>query len=213
VRRSRCHDVEDLRAATDDEVILAWLQAEMQSPRFAQSYQPLPWETAADTAYIKQIIETPNVGDPAESFIRKTILAVARGFGCGRYIFTGLTNDITWRRVRFTTDEIGQMFYANNVASWRTLSATLRVSEGAERVRDIQPQDDYVQIIALAQKIHDSDLPSLPEIICLSRPDGDISVMEGHSRATAFVMEAAKCAEGVEAYVGAGASVANWIYL
>jgi hypothetical protein len=206
--------VEDLRAATDNEMILAWLQAEIDSPRFAQAYRPLPWETPEDTAYIRQIIKLADVGDPAENYIRKMKLALGRGYGLGRFIFAGLTNDITWRRVRFTTDEIGQMLYANNVASWRTLAPTLRVSEGAERVREIRPQDDYVQIIALAQTIHDSDLPpDLPEIICLSRPDGDFSVMEGHSRATAFVMEAAKYGEGVEAYVGSGPSVANWHYL
>ena len=116
--------------------------------------------------------------------------------------------------MRFATEEIGQILYANNVASWRTLAPMLRVSEGAARVREIQPQRDYVQIIALARKIHDNDLPlPLPEIICLSRPDGDISVMEGHGRATAFVMEAAKYPQGIETYVGAGPSVAKWLYL
>jgi hypothetical protein len=206
--------VEDLRAATDDEVILAWLQAEIESPRFAQSYRALPWDTAKDTAYIKQIVKTADLGNQAENYIRKMKLALGRGFGLGRYIFTGLTNDIVWRRVRFTTDEIGQMLYANNVEGWRRLAPSLRVSEGAERVRDIQPGDDYVQIIALAKQIHDNDPPPpLAEIICLRRPDGDVSVMEGHSRATAFVMEAAKYPDGIEAYVGTGPSVANWMYL
>ena len=80
----------DIRAATDNEVILAWPQAEIESPRFAQSYRLFPWETAEDSAYIKQIIETPDLGDRAENYIRKTKLAAARSFGSGRYIFTGL---------------------------------------------------------------------------------------------------------------------------
>jgi hypothetical protein len=205
--------MEDLRAATDDEVILAWLQAEIESPRFAQSYA-FPWETAQDVAFIKHMIDAPDLGDPAQNYIRKTKLAAARGYGWGRYIFTGLGNDLAWRRVRFTTNEIGQMLYANRVDSWRTLAPTLKVSEGAARVRDIQPQDDYAYIVALAQKIHDTNpAPRFPEIICLHRPGGDESVMEGHGRATAFVMEAVKYPNGIEVYLGSGPSVANWVYL
>jgi hypothetical protein len=129
-------------------------------------------------------------------------------------IFRGLANDITWRRTKFTTDEIGQMLYANKVPEWLKLAPTLRVSEGALRVNDMQPPDPYKQIFSLAKGIHDAEAPpQLPEIICLRRPDGGIFVMEGHSRATAFVIEAAKYPDGVEAYLGSGPSVASWFHL
>jgi hypothetical protein len=108
------------------------------------------------------------------------------------------------------------MRYANNVATWTVLApASLTVSEGARRVATIQPRDPtYDYIVTLAKAIHDSPKPLLlPEIICLRRPDGGISVMEGHSRATAFVMGAATFPNGIEAYLGSGPSVANWAYL
>jgi hypothetical protein len=206
--------VEDLRAATDKEVVLAWLQAELfDSSRFAANYFG-PWETPLERAFVRRLIDSPDLADDAENYIRKTKLAIVRGFGWSGILFQGLTDDITWRRVRFTTDEIGQMLYANNVPSWRYLAPSLRVAEGAHRVANIQPQNAYTYIVAIAQKIHDSDLaPAFPEIICLQRPDGEVSVMEGHGRATAFVKEAAKFPDGIDVYLGSGPSVAHWRYL
>jgi hypothetical protein len=72
--------VEDLGPATDHEVIVAWLRAEIESPRFANAFR-YPWDTTEDRAYLKQIIETPDLDDPAQNHIRKTRLATGRGYG------------------------------------------------------------------------------------------------------------------------------------
>jgi hypothetical protein len=202
-----------LGAATDDQVIVAWLQAEIDSPRFEDLYFG-PWESPGDVAFVKQVVKTPNLGDPAENYIRRTKLAVVRGFGWDHALFKGLARDVTWRRVRFTTDEIADMLYARHV-DWATLAPeTRRVSEGAAKVAAFRPADKFAYILILAQQIRDNDPPpSFPEIICLRRPDGAISVMEGHGRATAYVKEAGKLPGGIEAYLGSGASVARWLYL
>jgi len=205
--------VQDLGAATDDQVILAWLQAEIESPRFEEKYVG-PWETAEDLAIVREIIAEPDLVDPAENFIRRTKLAVVRGFGWGQLLFRGLTNDVAWRRVKFTVGEIGNMRYARH-PDWMALAPNTRqVSEGAASVDAVQPPDKYAYILALAQQIHENDPPpSFPEIICLRRPDGGMSVMEGHGRATAYVKELGKYPDGIEAYLGSGPSVAQWLYL
>ena len=53
----------------------------------------------------------------------------------------------------------------------------------------------------------------MPEIIALRRPDGHLVILEGHARATAIALEAHRFPNGVDVYVGAGPSVANWPYL
>ena len=205
--------MKDLRAATDDEVILAWLQAEIASSRF-RAYFLGPSPSDEQMRMVNRLVFNPNLRDARENAIRRRALTAVRGFGVGTYIFRGLGTDIVWRKMRFAIEEVGQMLYANNVATWSTLAPTLRVSEGAERVHLMQPPDDYVQIIAIAKSIHDARRPpEFPEIICLRRPDGGVSLMEGHSRATAFVMEGERYPNGIVAYVGSGPSVANWFYL
>jgi hypothetical protein len=205
--------MQDLGPASDDQVILAWLKAEIDSPRFEEKYV-FPWESAQDLALVKNMIATPNLADPMENYIRKTKLAVVRGFGWGQMIFSGLTNDVTWLRAKFTIDEVREMLYARHV-DWIALAPdTRRVFEGAAKVGAFQPPDKFAYILVLAQQIHDNDPPpSFPEIICLRRPDGGTSVMEGHGRATAYATEAAKYPDGIEAYLGDGASIAHWLYL
>ena len=56
-------------------------------------------------------------------------------------------------------------------------------------------------------------MPVLPEIICLRRPDDSrLVIMEGHTRATAIMLEAHRIPQA-NVYVGASPSVASWAYL
>jgi hypothetical protein len=108
------------------------------------------------------------------------------------------------------------MLYANNVPTWTTLAPnTLLVSEGAQNVDHIPTNEDAnMHILSLARTIcHTNPVPHYPEIICLNRPDGRISVMEGHTRSTAFVIEAHRLRAGVDIYLGDSGSVATWAYL
>jgi hypothetical protein len=67
-------------------------------------------------------------------------------------------------------------------------------------------------VLSLASGICHTD-KKVPEIIALRRPDGGLVILEGHARATAIVLEAHRFPHGVHAYVGEGASVANWPFL
>ena len=112
--------MEDLGAVSDDQVILAWLQAEIESPPFQ--------------AYL--------VGDPPKPSHLARALALAR-------------------------------------------NADLDSAENnAERRR-----------------------------VCLRMPDGAVSLLEGHTRATAMVMEGHMLPRGVGAFVGESPSINCWTYL
>jgi hypothetical protein len=207
--------MDDLGAATDDQVILAWLQAEIESPPF-QSYligdPPRPSHLARGMA----LARNPDLENAEHNAERRRIIASAHGFGQGSLIFAGLEDDIDWRRTRASIADVAAMLYSNRNATWTTLApATRSVAEGAANAARVFSGDDTnMHILSLARIIsHAEAAPALSELICLRRPDGTISLLEGHTRATAMVLEGHKLPEGVEAYIGDSPSIANWAYL
>src|SRR6266851_4494348 len=200
--------MQDLGPATDDQVILAWLQAERKSPRFQNNVRA----DAATLAAIEEAAKNPDLTDPQQNDLRRQVIAGTRGFGQGTLLFRGLANDIAWRRAHVSIAEVGAMLYANSVVGWRTLApTTLLVREGASNAGRIPADggDTNMHILSIARDIcHTDPVPQYPELICLRRPDGRISVMEGHSRATAYVLEDHRLPDGVDIYLGNSASIA-----
>ncbi|HEX2646579.1 MAG TPA: hypothetical protein VHO95_05085 [Candidatus Dormibacteraeota bacterium] len=205
--------MDDLGAATEDQVILAWLQAEIESADF-QAYVIGNPPNPANLSLALKAARSPDLRDQTQNELRRQIITSIYGFGKGTGSFEGLTDDIKWRRVNLTTDEVAEMFYARRDGAWHLLSpATRKVAEGATNVGHVYTGDQTnMVVLSLASGICHSD-KRLPEIIALRRPDGHLVILEGHARATAIVLEAHRFPHGVHAFVGEGASVANWPYL
>jgi hypothetical protein len=205
--------VDDLGAATEDQVILAWLQAEIESPDF-QAYVIGNPPNPANLSLALKAARSPDLRDQTQNDLRRQIITSMYGFGQGVGSFQGLGNDIRWRRVRLATDEVGELLYARQGSAWPILApATRKVAEGATNVGHVFTGDSTnMVVLSLATGICHSD-KKVPEIIALRRPDGHLVILEGHARATAIVLEAHRFPDGVDVYVGAGASVANWPFL
>jgi hypothetical protein len=207
--------MDDLGSASDDQVILAWLQAEVGSQAF-QAYLVGDPPNPARLSRALTLARTPDLESPEQNAERRDIIGEAHGFGRGAMIFAGVADDVTWRRFKVSIAEVGEMLYSSRGMAWTTLApATRRVSEGASNADRIYSGDQTsMNILALARNIcHSQSKPELSPIICLRRPDGTVSLVEGHSRATAYVMEAHKLEDGVVAYIGESASIVNWAYL
>jgi hypothetical protein len=207
--------MKDLGVASDDQVILAWLQAEIESPPF-QSYlvgdPPKPSHLARALA----LARNADLDNSEQNIERRRIIASAHGFGRGALIFAGLEDDVTWHRVRATIDDVSAMLYSNRNATWTTLApATRTVAEGAANAPRVFSGDGTnMNILSLARAIcHADPAPTLSELICLRVPGGAVSLLEGHTRATAMVLEGHKLADGVDAYVGESPTIASWAYL
>ena len=94
--------------------------------------------------------------------------------------------------------------------------ATRKVAEGASNAARVFTGDDMnLHILSLARIICHAGDPAteLSELICLRMPDGAVSLLEGHTRATAMVMEAHKLPRGVGAFIGESPSINSWAYL
>ncbi len=205
--------MEDLGAVTDDQVILAWLQAEIESLDFQQYIVGDPPNPAYLSTALKAA-RSPNLKDDEQNKLRRRIITKTHGFGMGAGSFQGLANDIQWRRFRLTTEEVGEMLYASHSGAWVILApVTRKVAEGANNVGHVFTGDQTnMVVLSLASGICHSE-KKVPEIIALRRPDGRLVILEGHARATAITLEAHQFPHGVEAYVGDSPSVATWAYL
>jgi hypothetical protein len=206
--------MDDLGSATENQVILAWLQAEIESVSFQQYLAGEP-PNPVFLAQALRAARSPNLRDADQNELRRKIVVKTHGFGLGIKSFEGLANDIQWRRARVTSHEVGEMLYASGHPAWTALApVTRKVAEGASNVGHVFSGDQTnMLVLALALRIADSNPPpALPEIICLRRPDSQLVIMEGHTRATAIMLEAHRMLQ-VTVYVGASPSVANWVYL
>jgi hypothetical protein len=212
-RRYAFWAVEDQGAASDDQVILAWLQAEIESAAFQQYLIGDPPNPANLSLGLK-LARSPNLHDDEQNRMRRQIITNTHGFGMGVGQFQGLANDLKWRKVKLTAGEVGEMLYASRSGAWTILAPVSRkVAEGATNVGHIFTGDHTnMVVLSLAYGINHSD-KKVPEIIALRHPDGRLVILEGHARATAIVLEAHRFAHGVEAFVGDSPSVASWTYL
>lgn len=205
--------MDDLGAVTDDHVILAWLQAEIESPDFQQYIVGDP----PNPAYLSMALKAaraPNLRDEEQNVLRRRIITKTHGFGMGAGSFQGLANDVQWRRFKLSTAEVAELLYARNSGAWVILApVTRKVAEGATNVGHVFTGDaTNMVVLSLASGICHSE-KKVPEIIALRRPDGRLVILEGHARATAIVLEAHRFSHGVEAYVGDSPSVATWAFV
>jgi SAM-dependent methyltransferase len=205
--------MDDLGAATEDQVILAWLQAEIESPDFQAFIIGNP-PNPANLSLALKAARSSDLRDQSQNDLRRQIITAVYGFGQGTGTFEGLANDIRWRRMRLTTDEVSEMLYARREGAWHLLSpVTRKVAEGATNVGHIFTGDGTnMVVLSLASGVCHSE-KRVPEIIALRRPGGHLVILEGHARATAIVLEAHRFPNGLQVYVGEGPSVANWPYL
>ena len=206
--------MEDLGAATEDQVILAWLQAVIESPDF-QAYVVGNPPNPANLSAVLKAARQPDLHDAAQNETRRQIISAVYGFGLGTRSFEGLGDDLKWRRVRLTNADVGDLLYARHEGAWQLLSpVTRKVAEGATNVGHVFTGDGTnMVVLSLASGICHSD-KKVPEIIALKRPDdGRLVILEGHARATAIALEAHRFPNGVQAYVGEGPSVAGWAFL
>ena len=207
--------MEDFGAVSDDHVILAWLEAEIESPPF-QAYLIGDPPKPSHLSHALALARNADLGNAEHNAERRRIIAAAHGFGRGALIFAGLEDDISWRQAQVSTAEVAEMLYSNRNATWTTLApATRTVAEGASNAARMFTGDDMnLHILSLARIIcHADPAPELSPILCLRTPGGGISLLEGHTRATAIVIEGHKLPLGVEAFIGESPSIRSWAYL
>lgn len=192
----------ELGAATIDDAIVAFLQAEIEAehgPQICDAIKARGFDRSV-------LIDKPKLGDADVNAVRADILGEYRGFGRNQYLFTDFPNDTSWRRVSLDANDIGQLKYVGTRTFFDLSNGTRLVRDGARRYNANPDTAKKVDIIR--QKI--SRGVSFPELVLVQDGQGQFVIIEGNHRATAYAVERAS---GVCALVGTSASMDRWFFV
>jgi hypothetical protein len=129
-----------------------------------------------------------------------------RGYGTNQYLFTNFPSDTTWRRVQLRLDEMASALYANH-PSWVALSGgTRKVVDGAKNVGAVA-NENSPNVIAVAEAARQGT--TFPDLVAVQK--GEMLVlMEGHTRATAYVLSQYQAP--IRVLVGSSAGMSKWYF-
>jgi len=189
--------------ATENDMVVAFLRAEIDSSRFGKHIRIRLAERGLD----RHLIDEPNLADVGENSIRKQILASFRGYGVGRFLFDRFPEDATWRRVRLELHDFETLRYAD-YKTWVDFSdGTRLVSIGGRNFRRLPHDSETCHMNAITEALRNG--VRFPELIAAQHHDGSLILIEGHSRATVYVMEQF---EDVDVLVASSLSMPKWFY-
>jgi hypothetical protein len=172
-------------STTADEMVLAFLQAEVDSPRYRDYYALALTKIGATRA---TLIDNADLQDARQNAARSVILGAFRGYGQNRVLFAGFPIDTCWRKVSVTPAELGHFKYAKH-RIWSALTRGTRlVADGATNLDTVQTDENTrVHVRAVAERLAQGD--RFPPLIAVQNAGAhDTVLMEGHTRATAYAL-------------------------
>jgi len=193
----------ELGAATENDMVAAFLRAEINSSRFDEFLT----SALARTGFTRQLIDQPNLEDAAENWARKQLLDF-RGYRNREALFTGFPHDAVWRRVVLEEKDLQALRYAN-YPTWKELSKSTRlVAIGAQNFRQQPDSPETYHINGIVEALRNGT--RFPELIAAQDNDGGLILIEGHSRATAYLME--QFGGDVEVLVAVSPAMRRWAF-
>lgn len=193
-----------LGPATEDDMVLAFLRAEIASSRyFAEDLLA----ALADLGLDRSLVDRADLGDAEGNLSRRRVLEAYRGYP-DTGLFGRFPDDVTWSWVALTPEELADVRYIH----W---DYWLEVSDGSRRPADAiarmrrewdVPGDDVREIAdALARG-------SLPlEIVVVGLPPGrGLVVLEGHVRLTGLLLRPERLPSELRVLLGTSPRIAEW---
>jgi hypothetical protein len=199
----------DLGPASEPEVVLAWLRAEIDAGRYGRWYAG---SLRGMGLTREALIDNGDANDATQNHSRALLLGTARGYGQNAFLFTGFPTDTAWRRCEVTLDELAEFLYAANVPDLAALSDSRRVADGAKTVADAvrtgaPPTADIARIWAVKETAETGH--PFPELITVRETSSPrIVLMDGHTRATAYVI--AQRPASIQIFLGTSGHMRGW---
>lgn len=184
-----------IREATEDEIILVFLQEEIESERFCNDIKKILGLLKID----ENIIRKGNPGNRNENEIRKRVLGLFRGYP-DREIFENFPKMLKWEFVEFEDSDFEKFFYID-YDYWNELSkGTSKPSVAAESISEgIEIFGVSNEPMFLAKEFLKTG--SFPPIIAYTCGNQKYLLLEGHKRMTIYGMVTEKF-KGSFGYIG-----------
>jgi hypothetical protein len=188
--------------ATINDVVLAFLQAEIETERGPQMSDAIKAR-----GYDRSVlIDKPDLGDAHANTVRAGILGDYRGFGRNEALFRGFPSDTSWRRVLLDVNDIDQLKYVGTKEFFILSNGTQLVGEGGRNYKANPATAKKVDIIR--EKI--SRNVWFPELVLVQDGQGQFVIIEGNHRATAYAIERAN---DIRALVGTSVTMDRWNFI
>jgi hypothetical protein len=197
-----------LRPGSEAEMVALFLRTELPSARWHDALQlQLQRAGLAD-----DVITDPDLGDDAQNQVRLRILTEHRGYATRTGHFDGFPVDVVWDWMAMTPAELADVRYIY-YDYWLELSGgTRRPADAAARIRAGMtpvglPKQEH-EVLAKAQAVADgAAFP--PLILVTTGPSGDLVVLEGHARLTAYMLRPDRLPPELEVLVGSSPGMAD----
>ncbi|MBZ5640836.1 MAG: hypothetical protein LAO51_19025 [Acidobacteriia bacterium] len=193
-------------SATENEMISAFLRAEMDSPKLGNVYRGYMTWCGLNR---KSLIDQADLADAKANHTRAKMLTAIQGYRANRGLFKGFPADVQWRRVELTHLELGRLKYSN-FPRWITLNGGSRsVVDRARSIEtDLTVEKVKDRIKAVAEKVRQGHY--FPGLIVVEADSLDLILVDGHIRATAYVQ--AEPSNEIELLVGSSSLLKHWAY-
>jgi hypothetical protein len=199
----------DLGPATENDMVLAFLKAEVDSARFKAYYEG-HFVQLENLGFNRQaLVYSPDLKSAEQNAIRKEVLKVVRGYTAGQFLFIGFPADVTWRRIALEPTDLAKLKYANYPAWVKLSGGTRRVVDGAANLDSIDLGDGTnAHILAVAADVRAGK--RYPELIGVTDENKDVILLEGHTRAAAYALT--RLPEQIECIVGSSPTMRTWAF-
>jgi hypothetical protein len=199
--------MQELRPGTEAEMVALFLRTELPSDRWGNEFQAL-LECAG---LPERVVTDPDLDDEAENQARLWLLTQFRGYSKRTEIFEGFPYNVCWRWMTITPAELASVRFID-YDYWVELSGGTRLAvDAAARIRAGVapfgvPNDG---LLGMAQAVAcGARFP--PLILLTTRPGGDLVVLEGHVRLTAYMLARDRLPPELEVLVGCSPAMTSW---
>lgn len=176
--------MEILRDSNEDEIILTFLQGEINSDRFSDDLN----KALIKLNLTKDIILNPNLSDINENYFRKQVLGEFRGYGKGDKLFENFPEITEYKFAVFNNFDLDRIFYIN-YSYWNELSKYTSLSKvAADSIQEgIEPYGVSNKPFWNGVEVYKSGKIFKP-IILLTSDYQEFIILEGHSRVTIYAL-------------------------
>lgn len=196
-----------LRDISEDEFIATFLKYEITSKRFGERITKQLNIDNKDT----YIITNPDLNNTKDNEYRKTMLGICRGYNKNLDIFEGFPQDIVWKQVLLTKEELRDIKYID-YDYWIELSKGTRspadaaktIKEGVEVFRI--SNDRYFNAV---EHFKNGGTFGPLIFVCNSKKD-KLVLLEGHLRTTTYFLEPDLIPQEIECIMGVSDNIEKW---
>jgi hypothetical protein len=193
-------------------MVAAFLRAEISSPRYSQFILP---NLERNRLVRADLIDRPDLENEAHNQIRRLLMRY-RGYGTNSCLFTGFPADVVWRSVDIEPQDHRMFCCANDKSnkSWVEMSeGTRSIQHIAARLSRIEAASNTERETAARIRGIQKELSSgklMPPLIAVEAGNDRLVLVEGHSRATAYVD--LKWRSNIPVVLGRSTKMREWLY-